>query len=265
MTEVKPDAILLSEGAAIGRPRGPVLDEMCEASYSYGFFRRVVWRLVLKSGKISPTFMRALNEYQRKQVEALAAMGEVTTEGLVRFLAEEPVWHNRARVRFSETHDTPRMSALNPSVSKPIAVLISTVPGIPMIQAGQEVGASNAFDWGPGTRVDWAGGDYELREFYKKVFKVRSGSDALKYGTIESVWRGGDNLLAYARRYRGEDVVVLVNFSGREVTSTLDLSFLKAGAVLKDALSDEELIVGEADRFRVTVPAHGAMILLPQS
>lgn len=248
---VKPDAILFAEGAFISAPPNldilklslpqdfpadwePALDEMCEVSYSYYFYHRLA--TVLRS--------------------SLAGDG-TATEKLLRALRDELVRQNRPRVRFLETHDTPRVTALAPANNKALATLIVTIPGVPMIQAGQEVGATARFDWGPRTSVNWASGDKELRDFFKKLFAIRSESKALKYGTMEGVGTPGNGLLAYARRYDNERVVVLINPTDKEARAALDFR----RAVVMDVLSDEKLVADQAGGLKVAVPAHGSRIL----
>ena len=140
--------------------------------------------------------------------------------------------------------------------------MISTLPGIPFIQTGQEIGAKN--DWfrsgNLNPQVDWNGGDYGLSDFYKKVLNIRNASDALKYGDIKNIWRSGDNVIAYSRTYENETIIVVINFSGKQTTSTLNLPF-KSGTILSDEISSEELTVINPSNFKISVPPYGSRIL----
>ena len=143
---------------------------------------------------------------------------------------------------------------------KPFVAVMSTLPGVPTVIAGQEIGEDNALiDRNP--EVDWANGDYELRDFYKKVFDIRNNNNALKYGSIENVWKSGDNTYAYLREYEGEKIVIVINFQGNTATSYLDLSFLPEGTVLYDELNDEGFIVDSPSSFQITLPAYGSRVL----
>ncbi len=245
---VKPDAVLFAETPFVdntwtikgGSPETflePVLDQMCEASYSYDFVRGLG---------------------RRKNSQAL-----------VEWFARERINNNRTRIRFLETHDSPRINALAPAVNKCLFVLVSTVPGIPMIQAGQEIGATN--EWfsywysvkkiKPDPRVDWDKRDHRLRGFYKKIFSVRDMNPALKYGDIKNVWKSGDNIYAYSRTYDDETVVVVINFRSKITSSVLNLPF-NPGIVLYDELNDESFIVDNPDVFRLSVAAYGSRILV---
>ena len=237
ITKVKPDAILLAEAPSVAKTippmnvsPDPVLDEMCEISYSYYFYHKL--------GEI----IRDENPQQ-----------------LICTLMDEKIWYNRTRTRFFETHDTERMNQIDPHLNKPLLVLISTIPGVPMIQAGQEIGAINAFWYNPS--VDWINGDYELRGFYKKLFEIRDNNNALKYGTIENTWESGDDTFAYMREFEGEKVIAIVNFLDKQATSTLNLSFLDAGTILYDGLNNEAFMVSDPSNFGISIPAYGSRIL----
>ncbi len=237
--EANPAAILISESQSTIRPADyfnqygkyppPDFDEIAEASYSYLFERR--------------------------------ALAFKTTQQLMDFFTSEEILYNRTRMRFLETHDSERINKTNFLLNKPLIVLTSTVPGVPMIQAGQEIGAKN--DWivsKSNPLVDWAGGDFTLENFYKKVFAIRSSHPALKYGDIKNVWKSGDNVLAYSRTYENETVVMAINPGSSQTTSYLNLPFA-AGAVLKDELSGENFVVSDPANFSIFIPAYGSRIL----
>ncbi|MCG2811453.1 MAG: alpha-glucosidase C-terminal domain-containing protein [Candidatus Aminicenantes bacterium] len=133
----------------------------------------------------------------------------------------------------------------------------STVPGVPFIHAGQETGD---------TKADYISGkiNESVRDFYKKVFSIRSQNPALKYDgkeSISNIWKSGDNIYAYLRGYEKEKVIVTINFQNKEAISYLDLSFLNKGTVLYDELNNEELSVNEPSNFKISVPAYGSRIL----
>lgn len=240
VTEAKSSAVLITESPSTIRPQEyydlyhkmpePTFDIVADASYSYIFENQAV-------------------KFK-------------TTQELKDFFSDEIIFYNRSRLRFLETHDSVRINAKAPQLNKPLIVLISTVPGIPMIQAGEEIGAKN--DWiysKSDPKVNW-NGDSGLRNFYKKVFEIRNSNNALKYGTIENIWKSGDNSLAYTRSYDDQKVIVLLNYNNKNVISTLDLSFLKTGAILYDELNDEQFDVNDPKNFEIGIPAFGSRILV---
>lgn len=234
ITKIKPDAVLISEWPTIAvmepadNPKAAELDEENAASYSYYFYN-----------KISEI---------------------VKGKDLLSILAGETISYNRARIRFLESHDTyQRINAVSPQLNKPLTVLIATIPGIPMIQAGQEIGAKAEYFTNPA--VNWTGGDYGLEKFYDTVFSIRGSSSALKYGDIKNVWKSGDNIYAYSRNYENETVVILINFQDKTAISVLNLPF-KSGTILFDGLNNENIIVSDPSGFKVSIPAYSSRILI---
>ena len=229
---IKPSAILISESPYLEVPESegipdPLLDKTCAASYSYYFWINLIY-------------------------------GGIKTSGdLIRVLASEKIWYDRARIRFLETHDTERINKIAPQLKKPYTVLISTIPGIPMIQAGQEIGAKNPYSEDP--EVDWIEGDHEFNEFIKRLLQIRNGNNALKYGSIENVWKGGDNAYAYMREYGNEKVFVVLNLQAKENSVVLDLP-VENGSTLYDLLNKERFVVNDSTNFKVDLPAYGARL-----
>lgn len=186
--------------------------------------------------------------------------------------------YKRSRRWQLENLNTPRVNVqfelakISPNTLKPLIVMMTTLPGTPKIVAGQEIGETqDGGTWGTGNseffttnpEVDWLKGNYELKNFYKKVFAVRNSHPALKYGgaeSIKNVWRSGDNVYAYSRTYENENVIMVINFQNKAATSVLNLPF-KAGAILNDELTGETFMVTDPINFRISVSAYGSRIL----
>lgn len=231
--KIKPDAVLFAETPSVARKTDPppVLDEVCDASYGHYFL------LGVSQGD-------ALNR---------------SSGDYVAWLQKEPIEHERLRAHFLETHDTPRAATWTGANARALAVLMATGPGVPMIQAGQEIGATERY--GPTLSVDWAHGDEDLWRFYQRLFAIRSRNACLQRGAIADVWRSGDKLLAYVRKLANEQAIVVVNPGDAPAKAELTLT-LPIGTKLHDALGDGDYPVDDPQRFTVELPAHGARILL---
>lgn len=170
------------------------------------------------------------------------------------------------RMHLLESHDGPRIIERLKSIGKstqmeaPLIVVISTAPGIPMIQTGQEIGAINSFST-KNPSVDWGHGDSKLREFYKRVFEIHNNHNALKQGEISDVWKSGDNTIAFLRRDTDETIIIIINLLDKTATTSLDLSFLAKGTIIYDELNNEEFIIDNPGNFPVHVSAYGSRIL----
>jgi hypothetical protein len=230
ITAVKPDAVLYAETPSVARQSDPppALDAMCDGSYSHNLLLNL--RKVLQEG----------------------------SDDLLGLLAQERIEHGAIRARFLETHDTPRIAATAPDEERPLVVLISTVPGVPMIQAGQEIGATKRY--GPELAVDWQHGNQELWQFHQKVFGIRSQHAALKRGTIINAWRSGAPIQAYTRSFEGQHVVVALNFQSQPASAVLRVPF-PARTVVTDLLQGGTFTVDDPQQFSMTVPGRSARIL----
>lgn len=247
---VKSDAILFTEHWGTKQDWGkysndiPDLDEVSEFSGGH-LFRRWMLEAVTRKSK--------------------------TSADLENFFKTEKISYGKTRMRFLEDHNTDRIMAvfssqgISKEAAKPMATMIFTVPGIPLIEAGQEIGETKGRVQGnPFPPVDWSNADYALRDFYIKISGIRNSHPALKYGgnnSILNVWKSGDNIYAYSRTYENETVVVAINFQGKTTTSVLNLPY-KAGTVLKDELSGENFTVSDPANLKISVPAYGSRILV---
>jgi len=203
----------------------PELNEYADASYSYEF------------GKC---FMKKI------------LAGKITSQDFVEFFKKECLYYGKPRGRFLMTHDFGyQFYEKNPELHKLGAVLITTIPGFPHIYHRE------IFPEGDISSIN-----QEMFNFYKKLLKIRERHKALKYGSISNVWKSGDNVIAYLRKYEDEKVIVMVNLLDRKATSYLDLSFLPKGSVLYDELNDETFNVNEPSNFKISIPKYGSRILI---
>jgi len=203
----------------------PELNENADACYSYEF------------GKC---FMKKV------------LTGKITSKDFVEFFKKECLHYKKPRGRFLMTHDFGyHFYEKNPELHKLGAVLITTIPGFPHIYH-REIFPEGSLN--PINR--------EIFNLYKKLLKIREKSRAIKDGEIENVWKSGDNVIAYLRKYENESVIIIINFLNRTAVSTFNLSFLPKRTVLYDELSDETFIVNDPSNFRISVPAYGARILV---
>jgi glycosidase len=127
---------------------------------------------------------------------------------------------NRSRIGFPdhagfltyiENHDEARyLEAANRHSVEAAATATFTLPGAPMLYAGQEIGER----WRRG-ETHWEDADEELLEFYRELGRTREEIDALGYrADIEEVAFETDSerVVAYARADGDERYVVVLNF-----------------------------------------------------
>jgi len=107
---------------------------------------------------------------------------------------------------------------------KTYAVLAFTYGDMPLVYSGQEAGMDYALEFFEKDTIDW--GDYELQDFYSALLKLNQENKALwngQYGgsfnRINSLH--DDVIYAYHREKDNNEVVVVLNFSGKEVSTKL--------------------------------------------
>ena len=129
--------------------------------------------------------------------------------------------------RYLENHDKPRARAVFGESEKAASVLIFTLDGVPMIYSGQEIGEDHTPSLFEKEAIDWDQGykkHSSLRKFYKKLAAFRAGHAALSRGQRFAVPTSESrSVLAYARSYRDDAVLVAINLSPGEFRGTMEV------------------------------------------
>jgi glycosidase len=124
-----------------------------------------------------------------------------------------------------------------------------TLPGVPMIYAGQEIGERNRRG-----KIYWEHAQEDLREYYKTLTSTRNSIPALQYeGDYEEIeyQADSDEVVAYAREADERYVVALnfgegdatVSFPGESVGATDAVSGDSVTAVGGDATVDNVVVL----------------------
>ncbi len=163
--------------------------------------------------------------------------------------------------RFIENHDEPRIAELyGTAKAKAGAVLNLTIPGIPLIYAGQEVGETSR----RGTIIWNRTGAVEMRDFFKRLTYSRYEFPAFATGHIIRVSSGNGRVYSYSRPFDDQNAIVAINFSSSNASATLQindnvLSFVEGGIddektyYLNDVLNDSSATVTKSDLAEYTI------------
>ncbi|MBU0692226.1 hypothetical protein KKH18_10505, partial [bacterium] len=129
-------------------------------------------------------------------------------------------------LRFMENHDEARyISIKTPAQTRLVATLLMSIPGIPMLYAGQEIGTTSQRGL-----IPWGTDPNNFYPLYHRLTNARSQLPAMRTGDFTLI--GNDQsgaCYSYARTMDGEfPVVFLGNFSSTSqlVTVTLDAELL---------------------------------------
>ena len=133
-------------------------------------------------------------------------------------------------MRFSDNHDERRAIArFGEPGALAASVFMFTLDGVPMLYNGMEVGdttesgAPALFEKLP---IFWAIGERrpEFPRFYREMIALRHHNDTLERGTLAWLNNSDESrIVSYARRTRHEEIVVVINFSNRPFSGTVDL------------------------------------------
>jgi glycosidase len=174
--------------------------------------------------------------------------------------------------RFLENHDEERCATYyNNNQNKVAAALLLTIPGIPMIYMGQEVG------WkGQRNVINFTGSDAEeLYPVYKRLINARKKYPALRSRTLNRIPYSDGEIYCFSRKYLDQNFIVVSNLSSSNKNITLaideqrdlELSSPLTDNVtyyLNDFLNDTYYEVKKSDltSFSISLPSHSAGVML---
>jgi glycosidase len=134
---------------------------------------------------------------------------------------ENSIYPNGYRLsRYTENHDEIRAAKMFKSAqaAKAPTLMCFTLPGVPLIYAGQECGETTRPPLFKGDRdesefpqIDF-NRDPDLTEWYRKVMKIRREHEALTQGDLEFMSSDNRRIMAYSRVAGNSKVIVAINF-----------------------------------------------------
>lgn len=234
LRKINPHVVLIAEASARW---AEYFEEGYDAAYDWDNGFRPAWR---------PVF--AEEEGAAARLRAALAGGEKGFHpgGLV--------------LRFVDNNDTEERfyTRYGPERAQLAAVLITTLPGIPLVYLGQENGA----EYHPyqGTHPVKLGDDKELESLYKKLLALRADEKALTTGHMDLLAADPhDSVVAYLRTSpEGDSFVVVVNMTGtqQEVRVVSPHGFPGAGRLVDEAFGHPAVF--EQGVLKLKLPAWGA-------
>jgi glycosidase len=231
----------------------------------------------------------------RALVDAFARGGSVDRIGdvVARNIRTLGIERATRLVTFLDNHDVPRFMSEAPGalpadeLERRYAVALVamfTLPGIPQIYQGDELGMLGAYGanrhdmppWAwkastrPGAREGFAGDAQAIFALVQRLARRRASDEALWRGSYAEVTRAsaGANVLAFVRTAGADDAdLVVLSGDASPVTVTVGTSAggWHDGVVLKDAvgLGAPEAVTVRQSAVTVTLPAHAGAIFRP--
>lgn len=166
--------------------------------------------------------------------------------------------------RYIENHDQSRfISQYTVDETKLAAAVLLTLPGVPMVYAGQEVGEQSYRGL-----IDWSD-PYSLKDFYQKLVTIRDDYKALSVGKYKPVITSSpDSIFAFARIADSLPAVVVSNFTGTRVNFNINIDSLHFNMeqnkpyYFNDVLNDSVYSVSSTSGYAMTLPPYGVKVLI---
>ncbi len=136
------------------------------------------------------------------------------------------------RLRFNTNHDknawdAPAVTKFGPDGLKLTAVLVNTLPGVPLIYNGEEIANDRKLSLFEKVGIDWSKSS-DMRKLYTALFALRREHKALSRGEMIRVGSTDDrDIYAFFRLAGNDRILTVLNFSAEPRTVTLSLPLEK--------------------------------------
>lgn len=129
------------------------------------------------------------------------------------------------QMRFTENHDEQRAAKM---LTKPqafaAAAFANTIPGIPLLYNGQEIGATQRLELFNKTDIEWNQTDEDYLLLYKELFTLRKSHPAIIKGDFNFVTASPEeSVSAFTRSTGNETLLMIFNFSDKSEFAELEL------------------------------------------
>jgi glycosidase len=118
---------------------------------------------------------------------------------------------------------------MGPAV-KAMSALYFTVPGMPLIYNGQEVGFNRRLEFFEKDQIDWK--ESEMTALYQRLIELKTENEALwngrAGGDLDFYLTDNDDVIAFLRQKGNSVVVTLINVSETKQSVTVDFGSLTA-------------------------------------
>lgn len=171
---------------------------------------------------------------------------------------------NNLPLNFIENHDQKRScSAFGKEGFRPLAMFTFTIPGVPLIYNGQEIGMTEYLSLFDRMPVEWERGGRETEDFYRGLTALRKSHPATRDGRFMPLPSDSPVQLAtYAVMSPEETMAGILNLSPRQCHASVSLPAGFPGLwqlILKGSSSDRFSMDG--GKISVSLGPHGFLLL----
>ncbi|MFQ5753490.1 MAG: alpha-amylase family glycosyl hydrolase, partial [bacterium] len=258
MKRVRPDILILGEtdGTGIGSENNYADGGgACDTAYDWNFYNEI--KSTFNGGSIDNLDNRVRNFSPNLNYNHFTGA-------------------NAHYFRFLENHDETRITQLVGGLkSRAGAALLFTIPGIPMIYAGQEVGETSRRG-----KINWNRPEAESTfDFYQRLVTIRNTFPTFRSSEIKRVASSHSRVYAFLRPQLDQNGLATINFSNNKITASLTINesdlrvstdSLLAGVTyfMNDVLNDTSYAVTKSafNNFQFELlPWKGAVFILADS
>lgn len=123
--------------------------------------------------------------------------------------------------------------------------ILACLPGVPCIYYGDEAGMEGYHDPFNRRPFPWGREDVDTVEFFSKIGMLRREYKSLKEGSF-SVFESDDNIFAFERFTLDESIIVIVNFSDKDISVPIKNKYL---SLLDDEEYEKSIKIEKAKVF----------------
>ena len=100
-----------------------------------------------------------------------------------------------------------------PDGARALAIITFTLPGVPLIYCGEEVGNAKSLNIFEKTEIDWSRND-SYKKFYEKLNVIREEHPSIRFGNYSIIENSNSmNVYSFIRTNANDTIVVVINFS----------------------------------------------------
>jgi cyclomaltodextrinase / maltogenic alpha-amylase / neopullulanase len=170
--------------------------------------------------------------------------------------------HLRFNNTYRKIESAQPVKKFNPQEARIIAVLKFTIPGVPIICSGEEVGNDKYPDLYEKVEIDWSNGK-NFRELYEQLAKLRCGHPALRNGSYLSISNSEFKTVYTFLRSSGKDsLIAVINFGSEDKVIELKMP-TGSSLAWKDQLSGTRIRTKDAS-LNLTLPPLSYALLVPE-
>lgn len=196
---------------------------------------------------------------------------EITTEDFAQQLAlvRSKISWQIALIQFNliNCHDLPRLSYIIDDARKNMLsiILLMTYIGVPSIYYGDEIALNGELSSESSRRpMEWDHKKWntKIQKLYQELILLRKSNKALVKGGIKVLY-SKDNIFCYARFYKNDIVIVIVNRCKKQnITLDLGIIGLNEEDKLEHFFSKENIYLEKEGFLPITIPECSGIILI---